>query len=661
MPAAPTPASDPLKRALHEAVRHHQAGRLKEAEPLYRQVLKQSPGNFDALHLLGVVLSQSKRYDEAERLLRRAATIQPAIAAVQSNLGNLLRERGRAAEAIPFLRRALELDPKMAEGHHNLAVALVAVHKPEEAEPHFRRALELKPNYPEPCNSLGALLRTAGKLEESEAMLRRAIALRPNYVEALSSLGATLHLRGSRDEALEFCQKASQLRPDYAEGFNNLGLVHHGRKKLDLAEKAVREAIRLKPDYAEAHSNLGVVLGAAKRHQEAVAAYRTSLELKPDQPEAWMNLGGSLRELRKFNEAEAACLRSLELRPGYADAYCNLGVIHLDRGEGQAAVESYRQAVAAKPDSALAHWGLALALLVNGEYAEGWREYEWRWQCKDQFAPLPQLAKPVWDGSDLLGKTIFLHSEQGMGDAIQFSRYGELLAKKGARVILQCHPSLRTLLSTLDGVEQVIATDEKPPAFDCHASLLSMPLLCGTTVENIPAEVPYLHPDPRQVAAWKSRLAPVARRRLVGLAWAGNPEHQRDRERSCGLSLFAPLADAADVCFISLQKGASADEADMPPIGMNLLEFANDLNDFADTAALVANLDLVISVDTSVVHLAGAIGKPVWTLIAYSPDWRWLLKRSDAPWYPTMRLFRQERAGDWSGAIAAVAEALAKT
>jgi hypothetical protein len=328
-------------------------------------------------------------------------------------------------------------------------------------------------------------------------------------------------------------------------------------------------------------------------------------------------------------------------------------------GRYEEAMPCLERAIGLRPDLAIIHWNRAIALLLEGRLTEGWAEAEWR------FAYTPALRRdfpqPAWDGrSDLAGRTILLHAEQGLGDAIQFCRYAPMVAARGGgdRVVLECQPELAALLTTAPGVAQVVRRGDPLPPFELHCPLLSLPHRFGTTLATIPAAVPYLTPDPDKVRAWQSRLAADGPGRKVGLAWAGSPGHANDRQRSCRLSDFAPLANVPGVTFYSLQLGPTGEQATNPPPGLRLLDPTADLRNFADTAALVANLDLVISVDTAVVHLAGALAKPTWVLLPFNPDWRWLRDREDSPWYPTMRLFRQSERGNWKSTIERVASEL---
>jgi len=388
---------------------------------------------------------------------------------------------------------------------------------------------------------------------------------------------------------------------------------------------AYRQAIGLKPDFAEAHGNLGNALKGAAQFEDAIAAYRQAIRLKPDYPEMHSNLGIALRELGRLDEA----------------------------------IIAYRQAIRLKPELAEAHNNLSLALLARGDFQQGWEEYKWRWKCKDFTSPAPNFAQPQWDGRPLEARTILLRAEQGFGDALQTIRYLPLVARRGAgSIIIECHAELERLFRMMSGKCRIVARGQPLPAFEFHCPLLSLPLIFGTNSANIPNEAPYLHADADDARRWQHRLAEHSPRVNVGLVWAGRPTHIDDRNRSIKLARLAPLGQLPGVSFFSLQKGDAAAEAKCPPAGMELIDWTEELEDFADTAGLIANLDLVIAVDTAVVHLAGAMGKPVWTLLPFVADWRWLLERDDSPWYPSMRLFRQPSKGDWDGVITRVAEAL---
>ncbi|HTP94170.1 MAG TPA: tetratricopeptide repeat-containing glycosyltransferase family protein, partial [Xanthobacteraceae bacterium] len=382
-------------------------------------------------------------------------------------------------------------------------------------------------------------------------------------------------------------------------------------------------AVALRPGYAEALSNRGLTLHALDRFEEALASFDRALTLRPDYAQAFFNRGATLQELKRFEEALASYDRALMLQPDYAEA----------------------------------HWNEALLRLLTGDFARGWRQYEWRWKNQSLALPQRNVPQPLWLGTEsAIDKTILLHSEQGFGDTIQFCRYVPLVAARGARVILEVETPLLELMTSLAGATQVLAKGDPLPAFDVHCPLLSLPLAFATRHGTIPSLTPYLSAPAQAVQDWRARLGPKTRLR-IGLAWSGRPTHKNDQNRSIALRALMPLLDL-DATFVSLQKDVRADDATMLQERGDLFHFGDALRNFADTAALISNLDLVISVDTSVAHLAGALAKPVWVLLPFVPDWRWLLDRDDSPWYPTARLFRQDDARTWDTVVPRVHRAL---
>jgi len=526
-----------------------------------------------------------------------------------------------------------------------------------EAEPLYRQILARQPDHADALHLLGVLARQAGRIDIAVDSIRRAIAFRPNYPEAHNNLGIALKDTGQFDEAIAAFRRATALRPNYAEAHNNLGGVLMENGQLDEAIAAFRQAIALRPSYAVAHNNLGSVLRDKGQLDEAIAAYRQAIALNPNSPEAHSHLGNALKDKGQLDEAIAACRQAIALGPNYAGAHCNLGSALQGKGQLDEAIASYRQAIALNPNLPKAHHNLSLSLLARGDFQTGWDEFEWRWKCKD-FPPPRNFAQPQWDGCLLEGRTLLLHTEQGHGDALQFIRYLPLVAERGGKIVIECYAELQRLFQTNTGRCQIVVRGQPLPVFDFHCPLLSLPRVFGTSLANIPKDVPYLHADAEDAGRWQQRLADHSPLVKVGLGWAGRPTHTNDRNRSMKLARLAPLGQAPGARFFSLQKGAAAAEAQTPPPGMELVDWTEELKDFADTAALISNLDLVIAVDTAVVHLAGAMGKPVWTLLPFNSDWRWLLERQDSPWYPTMRLFRQPRIGDWDTVITRVVEAL---
>jgi tetratricopeptide (TPR) repeat protein len=687
---------------LLQAIRKHQTGDSVGADAFCRMVLGADPNQPDALHLLGIMAHQSNRPDEAIELINHAIESRPDSAEYYSNLALILNDCRRYEEAIAACRKALILSPDHAVAHNNLGNALCGLRQFDEAVIAYERAIKLKPDYAAASNNLGNAFKGLGLLDLAIDAYRAAIAMQPGHLYATCNLGSTLMQQGKLDEAAAAyrqalaidagCVTASQqlgavmlmifdqredpaaldqcilhlqqaiagnLSPArLAEAYANLGKALLAKSRIDESIAACRRAIQLDPNLAQAHNNLGTALAAAGDLAPAIAAYESALRLQPDLAEIHNNLGVALRRSNLGDRAIAACTTAIKLRPDYADGHNNFGSALYSRGEIDRAIPAYRKAIELNPDHASAHCNLGLALLVSGNFEEGWREFEWRWRVKELCLPPIRTSQPAWDGSDLNGRRILLHAEQGMGDSIQFVRYLPMVKQRGGRITLACPKELIPLFNQLTDADQITAVDQPLPEFDVHCPLVSLPRVLGTRLETIPAEIPYLKADPPRSARWRERLPRDARRK-VGLAWSGQPVHPNDLNRSMPLSALAPLAKLSGVQFFSLQKGKAKEQTSKWPT--ELTDWTNELTDFAETAALVENLDLVITVDTAVAHLAGAMGKPVWLLLPFAPDWRWMLRREDSPWYPTARLFRQTTAGDWTEPVGRVIEALGTT
>jgi tetratricopeptide (TPR) repeat protein len=498
-----------------------------------------------------------------------------------------------------------------------------------------------------------------GRFAEAEAGFRQQLALRPDWAEVHNDLGIALAQQGRVDEAITSFQQAVRVRPDYAEAYNNLGVVYNQIGKLDEAVASARQALRLRPGYPEAANTLGNALRDVGRLAEAMDAYQEAIRHKPNYAEAHNNLGIAQARQGKLAEAVASFRQAVYLRPNYAKAYNNLGNVLRDLGYAEEALANYQQALNLLPDYADAHRNRAMAWLQQGNFAQGWPEYEWRWQCQD--LPRRGLAQPHWDGLPLHGRTILLYAEQGIGDTLQFVRYASLVQQKGGRVILECQPALQPLLARCRGVEQVVSQGTPLPPFDVQAPLLSLPSILKTTLDSVPAQVPYLFADPELVERWRRELSSLHGFK-IGIAWQGNPNHPADRFRSFALAQFAPLAQLEGVQLISLQQGPGEEQLSEGAERWGIIDLDRRLHgttrSFADTAVVLPHLDLVITVDSAVAHLAGALGVPVWVALPFASDWRWLLHREDSPWYPTMRLFRQKALGNWDEVFARMAAAL---
>ena len=558
-----------------------------------------------------------------------------------------LYRAGRLKEAETLYRQIARSGPAPVQGgaHYNLAVMLRDRGELGEAVTHFRRAATLRPDHAPAFNNLGAALESLGRFGEAEPALRRALTLQPDYPNALYNLGNVLKATERPAEALVAYTRVIALTPQDADAWSNAALALQALGRLDEAERHLRQALALQPDEARLYDNLGVLLEARGQAEGAVAAYQRALQLAPDLVAAHAHLALSLVGLGREDEALAHYRRAIALDPLHATARNNMGLLEMERGEAQAAEALFEQAARLKPDYVEAQWNLGLARLLLGRLEAGWPGYEWRLKLKG--AESRRFTARAWTGGPLKGKTILLTTEQGTGDAFQFVRYAPLVQALGGRVVVEAPGPLARVLTTAKGVDLVADREQPLPAFDRHAPLLSLPGLFHTTVETIPWNGPYLEADDAATAAWRARLARDPGLK-VGLVWRGNPAHSRDRVRSMPAEALTALTGTPGVRIVSLQVNASAEE-------LTALDGAEDLaaglTDWADTAALLAALDLVISVATAVAHLAGALGRPVFLLLPYAPDWRWLLEREDSPWYPTMRLFRQAQRGDWTGAV----------
>ncbi|HXR86407.1 MAG TPA: tetratricopeptide repeat protein [Stellaceae bacterium] len=561
-----------------------------------------------------------------------------------------LQQEGRLVEAETLYRAVLDVAPEHPGSHHLLGLVEHQLGRHEAALASIKRAITLNDSEPNYHNNLGTVYRTLGKLDEAIACYRHAVGMKPDFAAALNNLGIALLQKGEVAPAQRALERALEAKPDYAAAWFNLGNVLAARDEHAKAVEHFRQALALDPNHIDALNNLGGALTELGAWDEAVSCYQRVLALQPANAAAHNNFGRVLAQHDELGAAIAHFRDAIALQPHGIDAHINLGNVLLEQGEACAAHQSYERALAIDPAHDSAHWNDGLALLLQGDLAEGFRR--WRWNV----AAAKRFGTPEWRGEELKGAAILIHSEQGFGDAIHFARYIPLVAARGGRVIFEAPAELHRLFAHLDGVEQVVAFGDPLPDFAWQCPLLSLPLAFNTTLRNVPNKVPYLSAEPNAVAEWRRRIAGPALK--VGLVWAGRPEHKRDRHRSMNLAALAPLAAIPNVAFYALQKGAAVGEAEHAPDGMRLEILSPLLGDFADTAAAIMALDLVISVDTSVAHLAGALGKPVWILHAYAPDWRWLERRSDSPWYPTAELFRQDASRRWAPVVADVAAEL---
>jgi len=582
---------------------------------------------------------------------RAAISIQQTLDQAQA-----LQRQGRLAEAAALCEAVLAKAPDNFFARYMLGFLSYQAGDSQRGAVLISQAIALNPDYAEAHFNLGVILQDLGRPAEAVDAYGRATALAPGMVAAHYNCGNALRDLKRPAQALGAYDRAIAIRPDYAEAHLNRGLALRELKQPEVALTSFTQAIALKPDLAEAYCNSAAALRELNRPLDALAQHQAALAIRPDYAESYSNHGLALQDLSRSHEALASFETAIALKPDFAEAQSNRALALQDLGRTEEALASFDAAIALRPDLAQPRWTQGLALLQLGRMQEGWRRYEWRKQGEERSGDRP-YPQPVWLGeTQLAGKTLFIHSEQGFGDTLQFIRFAPLAVDRGARVIVSVQDPLVRLLRRLHPHVEIIGETEVPDAFDLHIPMLSLPLAFGGGLDDLPAAGRYLTADPTDRAAWRERLGPRSRPR-VGLVWSGSTIHKNDHNRSIPLSRLAPLLDL-DLDWISLHKDLR--ERDVEPLSRlpQIRQLGEALGDFADTAALIEGLDLVITVDTSVAHLAGALDRPTWMLAPFNADWRWLKDRADSPWYPSLRLFRQPAVDDWESVIEQVREAL---
>ncbi|HTH58826.1 MAG TPA: tetratricopeptide repeat protein [Paraburkholderia sp.] len=640
-------------------------GRLADAEARWRRCIAAQPDFPDAYNGLGILLQTQGRLADAEATYRQWLTLRPDDVHAHNNLGTVLHAMGRGAGAEAAWRRAIELQPDHAQAHGNLGVLLHEAGRFDEAEAAWRAAIALRPDHAKSHTGLGNALCALGRHDDAAAAYQRALSLNPRDADALNQLGSLLHAAGRLPEAELAFRLATGARADYAEAHLNLGAVLMALKRTSDAEASYRTALAHRPNYAQAHYNLGIALHALERLPEAEVAYRRAIVCQPDLVHAHNNLGCVLRAQDRIDEAIDAFRSTLAVNEELPEAHNNLAGVLRELGRADEAEAEYRRAIALRADYADAKFGLAVLLLAHGRFDEGWALYESRYEQPNfvHHRTRTLLQCPQWQGEPLAGKSVFVWQEDGLGDMLQFGRYfAGLKALGAAHIAFACVPTLRPLFARVAGVDAVLDHHEaaaQSSRYDCWTSLISVPFRLRTTLDTIPAPLRFV-PEAARVERWRARLGAVGGRKRVGLVWKGNPRHHNDANRSVpSLAALAPLWRAPSVEFVSLQKGRGEDDARNPSPDQPLVALGHEIADFADTAAIVELLDLVICVDTSTAHLAASMGKPCWVMLpGHDVDWRWMRGRDDSPWYPdSMRLFWPRDGERWDALVERVADA----
>ena len=584
-----------LETRLNEAVAHHQAGRLAEAEALYRKVLERDPDHIDANHLLGVIALQTGAYEAAVELI------------------------GKSVAA----------NPDFGEAHCNLGVALMKLDRTSEAIESYRRAIAIRPDHGEALFNLGKALNDTGQADEAMDSYQKALACKPDYAEAHFNLGNILADRDRPEDAREHYRRAIGIDPDYAEAHDRLGVAQRTLGHLDEAMASHHKALDINPDLGSAHNNLGLCLQEQSRNEDAVASYQKALDIDPDSVEARANLGNALKELGRLDEAVNEYNKALTLNPEYAEIHYNLGLVYL----------------------------------LMEDFANGWQEYDWRWRKQNFPSRRTEYDRPLWDGGDITGKRLLVWSEQGVGDELLFAGLIPDLMERGIDVVVDCDPRLAPLFARSFPSAVCVPKGEAGQAFDCHIPIGGLGRILRPSAVTFPDPKPYLHANPELRTDLRERYLAKTSGPLVGLSWfSDSPDY--GPQSSLALQQLRPLLEIPGITFVDLQYGDTTDQRSTiaRETGNEILhdDQVDQRNDMDTFAAQIAAMDLVVSIDNSIAHLAGALGVPTWGLLRFVPFWLWGLGHEDSRWYPSVRLFRQDRSGDWDSVVGQAAALLSE-
>ncbi len=655
--------------ALRQGAALLQSGRLPEAEKVFRGALEKYPRNISALQLLGLVVFQQGHAEEGEKLLRKAIRYNGKVSKLHYSLGQILEAQGMLKEAASCFQKALKLDPSNEWVHVSAGVVLGRLGRIEEAMAACRRALKINPRNTSALSNLGHLLGKAGRIREAVESLEQVLGMDPKQLEALVNLGGICLQEGDLNRAGDLLQKALVLSPANPVALNNMAGVLLAEKWLDQAESMARRALELEPGLADAAFHLGRILTERRQPKEAAIAFERCVTLRPDFLEAQLGLGTQLKEQGLLEEAADRFKKIIARNPSSREGCVGLASVRIEQGRWDEAYDLCNRALQVDADYAEAHWNRSFVLLARGEFEKGWKDYEWRWKKTQKVARV--LPYPMWDGSSLEGKTILVYAEQGLGDEVMFaSCIPDLVRNRPALCILECDPRLESLFArSFPGVKVLGRYEDgsldwlaELPEIHVQIPIGSLPGFFRGSIQAYPRRTLFLVPDAKRVEVWQARFNELGEGLKIGISWKGGSKDFIRTRRSIPLDQWIPLFSVERTQFINLQYGDCADELMhfREATGIHLHDWndSDPLMEQEDFAAQIAALDLVISIDNATVHLAGALGKTVWTLLPEVTEFRWMDGRPDTPWYPTMRLFRQNCAGDWSGVIKEVEASL---
>ena len=567
---------------------------------------------------------------------------------------------GKLEKAITCFEKAMALDPQNVDAHYHMGMALNRLGKSNKAVASFRRALEINPNFFQGWFQLGMLLSKTDSMDHAITYLLTAVEICPDDAGAYFRLGNALTKQNHVDLAISCYRQAVKLKPDGREINFGLGnaLKNHGKNEEAIA--SYREAIRCDPKHAGAHNNIGVAYSELGDFDEAIRWYQEALKINPNFVEGYYNIGNAFKHQNLPDKAAEYYRKLLDLSPDDIEACIELANVLVAQGDIEAAIAYFDKALVIHSNHPVARWNRSVVHLLLGNFDKGWKDFDWRLRLPgQQVKGLKDADNDHWDGGSFTDKRLLIYSEQGLGDTLQFVRYLPTVKALGGTVILATYKPLLPLLKNCDGIDHLLELPVNgcpPLSYDLSLPILSLPVVFHATLETIPLQIPYLDADPLKTAVWRRRFSDQVFR--VGIVWKGSPSHANDRNRSCQLKQFLPLMKMPGIQWYGLQKGPGAQEVHQIELPCKMDNLGEELEDFGDTAAVLKNLDLLVSVDTAVVHLAGAMGKTVWTLLPFAPDWRWQRNTADSPWYPTMRLYRQPARGDWDSVFENVADDL---
>jgi tetratricopeptide (TPR) repeat protein len=646
-------------QTLETAFQHHLTGKLDQARLCYEEVLAHHERHGAALHGLAMIAVAEQQFEHAVEFAEQAVEALPDIAHLHNTLGISYDATGQKDKALDAFRKAVTLKPDYAEAYHRMGVSLQSLHRHDAAVDKCRKAISLDPKRAGAHVTMAQSFRSQGDQTQAIHTYEEAVRVDPGLVQAYAELAELYQEQNQPECAVNALQHILELAPNSAEVHVRVGILLRLLGRDNEARQHYLEAIRLKPGFAQAHNNLGNLLNHYSQHEEALYHYEQATQANGAFAESFNNRAAALIYLNRVEEAVTQCQRAIALKPEYAEARNTLASALMKQGRYPDAMDAFKHTLRLSPEYAEAHSNLGMIHLVQGEFETGWREYQWRLKCP-AFTERYTAPHPRWEGGPFPDKTLLVHYEQGMGDSIQFIRYLPRVKALGGTVLYQDRPPLSVLFNRCPGVDHFISTKETSmPHFDMQVSVMSLPHLFATQAHSIPTTAVYLKAEVDRIKRMRPHIQ--SHDFNVGIVWAGSKAHKNNRNRSCDAALFQTLAQCPGIGLYGLQKPDNEPAIPESLTASLVTNLGEHFEDFSDTAGAIAHMDLVITVDTSVLHLACAMGKPTWALIPFVPDWRWMLDRTDSPWYPTLRLFRQAQPGQWQPVFDAVAKALHHT